>query len=164
MIEHREINGYRYILMQPNRSASWKQTRCFILIAGGMALLIGFVWASLGIWMILPFAGVEVLLLSFLMYKVSCSTYRKQVISIDDHYINIEVGTTFPKQSWAMQKTNTFYLVSEQGVIQISDATQTVVVGQFLNTDDKKILTQQLKQIGIYERSMDNYKKSSIHA
>lgn len=68
--------------LHPNRSATWKETRTFVLLVGFIVLFIALVWAFVGAWIILPFAGLEVALLAFFMHKVSKKTYESEELQL----------------------------------------------------------------------------------
>ena len=54
------------IILAPNRSSSWPNILRFIFVSATLTLLIGVVFAFLGAWLILPFAGLEIVLIAAL--------------------------------------------------------------------------------------------------
>lgn len=68
------------IVLSPNLSARWKSTKIFLFIVSFFALSIGIAFALVGVWMILPFAGIEIIVLLIVMHRVARKCYRKQVI------------------------------------------------------------------------------------
>jgi uncharacterized membrane protein len=143
------------ITLSPNRSANWLQTKILIGIIGAFVVLIAIAWSLVGAWMVLPFAGFEVSLLAFLMYRVFYFTYQKQIITIDSQYVTFKSGVYFPKQSRSFMRGDTKLGIIEPegpyGVTKISLADNNVVVelGCFLNQDDRKIALQHLKAAGL---------------
>jgi Flp pilus assembly protein TadB len=61
--------------LQPNRSANWRQNKLIIIVIVAFVMITSIAWSVMGAWVILPFAGFEVGLLAFLMYRVSYSTW-----------------------------------------------------------------------------------------
>ena len=51
------------IRLQPNNSSSAVSRLMFLVIVGGTTLLVAIGWAVVGVWLILPFAGLEILVL-----------------------------------------------------------------------------------------------------
>ena len=88
MLETISLQGKKRLRLTPNRSASWQDTKWLMLIFAVAVFTIAIGWAVVGVWIILPFAGVEVVLLIFIMYQVSRSTYRWETIDIAPHTIH----------------------------------------------------------------------------
>tara|TARA_R110002110_G_scaffold376446_1_gene586262 strand:- start:12526 stop:13029 length:504 start_codon:yes stop_codon:yes gene_type:complete len=146
------------ITLLPNRSASWAQTRFMLIFICGMTLAIGVFWAFAGAWVILPFSGIEAALVAFLMYKVSLSTYQRQVITFSPGKVLIQHGRHFPKRSWHMDRESTFLRLTHPRHpyaplgIDISDGKQDIELGSFLNKQDKEQALSQLKSAGLFVR------------
>jgi len=64
------------LTLQANRSANWRQNKIIIIVMPAFVMIISMAWSVMGAWVILPFAGFEVGLLAFLIYRVSYSTYH----------------------------------------------------------------------------------------
>lgn len=78
------------LILEPNRSATWHESKW--LIVGMMVILITIAlgWIFAGVWMILPFAGLETGLFALLTYLVSRQTYRQQIITMTPSEITVE--------------------------------------------------------------------------
>ncbi|MFT5314064.1 MAG: putative membrane protein [Paraglaciecola sp.] len=143
------------ITLSPNRSANWLQTKILIVSIGLFVLLIALAWSVAGVWMILPFAGFEVSLLAFLLYRVSYSSYQKQLITIDSQHVRFEAGVYFPKQSRSFTRDAAkLAIIEPQGPygltkISLGDKNSIVELGCFLNQDDRKIALRYLKEAGL---------------
>jgi len=87
MINFTQTDSRIHLELLPNRSATWKQTKAFVILIGTVVFVIAIAWAFAGAWMILPFAGLEIVLLMYFMAKVSKQTYMKEVLVIDDGYL-----------------------------------------------------------------------------
>ena len=57
------------IRLEPNRSASWKQTRLAIICLTGFMLLIGMGWLLMGVWLIFPFVILDIAIFSYFFYS-----------------------------------------------------------------------------------------------
>lgn len=109
----------------------------------------------MGAWMVLPFAGLEVLLVGLGMYYVSWKLSFKQVITLENDSFILQKGVYFPKQEWHWQrsqirliKTPNQYRMSAPK-LQLQHLNQVVEVGDFLNRDEKKQLRELMVNLNI---------------
>jgi uncharacterized membrane protein len=162
-------NGCGPITLLPNRSASWSQTKLFILLAGGLTLVIAVAWAVVGLWVVLPFAGLEIALLTGLMYKVSRATYQQQVIVLETDRVILESGVRFPKQRWVFTRAEAFMTLVDAGhpmgtaTVSLSDSITDIEVGNFLNQQDKKKLLGLLRTTGLSVRRREGNTAMQLH-
>lgn len=147
------------ITLLPNRSATWEETRVFVLLICGTTLAIGVFWAFIGAWAVLPFSGLEAGLVGWLMYRVCKATYQRQVITCSADAVLVQFGTSFPKRSWALERARTSLAVVEAehhlGIPKLSiyDPSHSIELGSFLNKDDKDAALAALKSAGLRVRS-----------
>lgn len=154
---HSENPPYHLRLL-PNRSASWSDTKWLMLVMVFFVMVIAIAWAFVGAWVILPFAGIEVGLLAYIMYRVSLSTYRLEEIVITSEFITINRGrlplSSF-KESLQLKRDNLHIEITETEndwhlpKIAFVTPQQTVDVGAFLSLQDRKALTEHLQNLGI---------------
>ncbi len=142
------------IVIQPNRSLSWRQSQWFIL---AVSLLLGVVslgFGLLGYWLVFPFAGAEVGLLAWCTWRVVAQGYRCEVVSIGPDEVAIEKGrqrrapdtrVSFPR-AWfrvEMRKPRGWYprrlLVGASG--------RWVELGHFLAEEEKQALADELNRL-----------------
>ena len=133
-----------HIVISPNLSAEWKTTRRFIIVVSAAALVIGIGFAFAGLWLILPFAGLEVIAVVSLMYYVAHQCHRQQVIHLNDTHIRVERGYRFPQQVWESELFWTRLLVLHSDHTWHSDrlllrsSYEQMEIGEFLNEEDKR--------------------------
>lgn len=144
------------IKLEPNRSATWKQTRVFVICLGTFVLAISIAWSFVGAWLVLPFAGIEVALLAYFMYRVSKNTYKYEQVIIDDSSVTLITS----KQQWRWSNSKVKLIVyraektldvsrvfltsvGEPSSFGLNDAG--VEFGIFLNQTDKKLLLSTLR-------------------
>lgn len=150
------------ITLQPNRSATWEETRLFLVLICGTTLAVGLFWAFVGLWAVLPFSGLEAALVAFVMYRVCQSTYQRQVITCSPDAVLVQFGTHFPRRSWTLQRDRTHLAVTtarhplDAPGLRIYDPGHNIELGGFLNKDDKELALQALKNAGLYVRSHGN--------
>jgi uncharacterized membrane protein len=65
----------------------------FLLGISTVLLSIGLVFAIKGYWMILPFAGLELLALAICFHLVASAAQRREIVSISDALVRVEKGT-----------------------------------------------------------------------
>lgn len=93
-------------LIQPNRSLSWQNTKLtFLLLGTSIAAVAGY-FASLGAWLVVPFAGLEVLLIGLALYLQCCHAHQQQIIKIDADTISVcdgrreQIQASYPR-AWS---------------------------------------------------------------
>ncbi len=80
------------LVLRPNASLSPGQARLLVGLLGLMMAVIGFGFAAVGAWLVLPFSGGELLLL---IYALSCSmrwSAAREVITVARDSVFIEQG------------------------------------------------------------------------
>ena len=160
VISHQE-DSKTVITLLPNRSASWAETKVFVLVLCATTLIIGLFWTFIGAWMVLPFSGLEAALVAFLMYRVCQATYQRQVITCSDTHVQVQFGTHFPKRSWTMPRHGSHLAVTEgrhpldPRVLKLVDGSHNIELGSFLNRDDKEQALDLFKSAGLYTRHIN---------
>lgn len=149
------------ITLLPNRSASWEETRLFLLVICGTTLAIGLLWTLTGAWMVLPFSGLEAALVAFVFYRVCQATYQRQVITCSAEQVLVQFGTHFPKRSWVLERSAARVAVTaaahhlEGPRLNIADANHSIELGHFLNKDDKEAALAEFRKAGLYVRGFN---------
>jgi uncharacterized membrane protein len=93
-------------LIQPNRNLSWQKTKLAFLLLGFCIAAVAIYFASLGAWLVVPFAGLELLLLGIALYLQCCHAHQQQVIKIDADTVSIcdgrreKVEASYPR-AWS---------------------------------------------------------------
>ncbi|MFT6270156.1 MAG: putative membrane protein [Alphaproteobacteria bacterium] len=154
MVITTQNNNNTIITLSPNRSATWLQTKWVIAIMVFVVMTIAMAWSFAGAWIVLPFAGFEVGLFAYLMYRVSVYTHTQQIIHISPTQVNVEVGHR-KKQTLAemsREQIDVFYSESENNWelprIALCTKDHKLEVGDFLNLDDRKKLKDALQSAG----------------
>lgn len=164
MISTQIKDGKTIISLEPNRSATWLQTRNMILALTGFMLLIGFGWLIAGVWMILPFVFLDICVFSYFFYRVCRETYRRQLIVIDKSKVIFRSGI----HRFGSSKTfsRPCYLLIHKRLARVhldafslSDDLEIERIGSFLNEDDLSILRDQLSACGLIELNQQWWKR-----
>ncbi|MDR0781031.1 MAG: DUF2244 domain-containing protein [Pseudomonadales bacterium] len=157
VISHTDADA-TVVTLLPNRSATWVQTRLFVLVVCATTLVIGLFWTFMGAWMVLPFSGLEAALVAFFMYRVCQGTYQRQVITCAPEQIVVQFGTHFPKRSWTLARSSAHLSLTDAPhpltprTLRLVDAAHDIELGRFLNQEDKEDALRALKQTGLYVR------------
>ncbi|MCU7935822.1 MAG: DUF2244 domain-containing protein [Candidatus Thiodiazotropha sp. (ex Dulcina madagascariensis)] len=81
--------GEAVLIVQPNRNLTWRQSKWLFLSLASSIALVGLYFYSLGAWLILPFTGLEIVILGIAIYCQSCRVHTRQLISIDETHVRI---------------------------------------------------------------------------
>lgn len=143
------------IILTPNRSASWYQVKWLLIIIGTFVLGVAVAWSFVGAWIVLPFAGFEIALLSILMIKVNRLTNHQQVITVADNDIKVESGMDEPDSVHAFKRGDAHLEIIEpehsmdKARLTLTDQQTSLELGAFLNQQDCQLARTQLKQAGL---------------
>ena len=96
------------IVLTPNRSSDWRTNKIIIAVLGSVCvgIALGF-YAVMGIWMILPFAGLEVVALAAGLYYASWKLNYQHVVTFERNNLRIEKGVYRPRGIWNWPKQET---------------------------------------------------------
>ncbi|WJG08229.1 DUF2244 domain-containing protein [Aliiglaciecola sp. LCG003] len=147
------------IELSPNRSVSWQQAKLVVTVMAVFVLLIATLWALLGAWFILPFAGFEVALLAWLMYRVNLNCHARQVLTITPSKVTFECGISHPVFRWQFNRLDTHLRVTEVETsfdrlqFVLSDEHISIRIGDFLNQQDCCLARKAFKHAGLREIS-----------
>ena len=143
-------NSYRFVLA-PNRSISWRELVFFYVLTCVLALAIGLFFTFQGMWLVLPFSGLEMLVLGLGLYVTSRNVYRREVITLDTDRVRIEKGVQRVDQSWEF--STPWVRISDDRDDQRGGRRRLVIgasgsgveVGSFLANSEKDALAFRLK-------------------
>jgi uncharacterized membrane protein len=153
LVETRAEGEDRRLIVMPNASLTTAQALWFL---GGMALVcfgIAGVFAGMGYWLVLPFAGLEVLALAAGLYWAMRGNAYREVISVGEERVRIEVGRRHPEWSWEFPRAwARVWLENAQspcdhGHLLIAYAGQRCEIGAFLCEEDRVALAGRLQQL-----------------
>jgi uncharacterized membrane protein len=140
------------IIASPNQSASWR-TNVHLLMALAVPVLgIAIFFALLGAWLILPFAGLELLTLGVALYRVNCQQQYRHVVTVSADSVCIDKGYSSPEHHWTMARHKSGLTITTQShpwdppQLCIHDRNVSVTLGEFLNREDSLKLQALLQQ------------------
>ena len=120
---------------------------------GVLAFLISMGFLMQGLWMILPFSGLEIAALFSCLYVCTRANIRTEVITFSDDKVIIEQGRTFAEKSWEYPRSWAKIFVNKpqhEGYpdkVVIRSHGKETELGSFLNSEDKAALVKKLRKI-----------------
>ena len=78
------------IVICPNCSLSVRGAVCVFAVACTLSLGIGAVFAFLGLWPVLPVAGMEMILLGWALHETLARRYQAQILTLTDADVSVE--------------------------------------------------------------------------
>ena len=92
------------ITLRPNGSLRWRAAKW---ACAGLALLVGGVaawFAAQGAWLVLPFAGLELVVVTAGLYLSCCASGRAEVIRIGQETLVVQSGRGRPEREHTFQR------------------------------------------------------------
>ncbi len=102
-IDH-ELEVPTQFIVQHNQSLSWRGNKIFIINVGILSFSIAGVFALHGLWLILPFVGLEILILSVALYTCCLRNRYKEVITVGNEKLIVEKGLQQPNETWEFDR------------------------------------------------------------
>jgi uncharacterized membrane protein len=147
--------GYK-IIARPNNSLSPDGCIKLLAVIATVSLLISLGFARIGAWLVLPFAGLEIVAFAYAFYTVYLHSADFESITIEDDRVVVEkrnykeVTTTVFQRYWA--QVNVRGAVNSKGVngksgLFISSHGKEVEFGRnFINDEQRAELARELRQ------------------
>ena len=142
----------RRFLIRPNCSLSWRETIQFYLGVLLVSLGIAIAFALRGAWLILPFAGLEMLVLGAALYVVARRAARWQEISINVDSVRVIDQGPGQRQmrsfqrAWAKVIHEDAANKNHPSRLSIRSHGRSVEIGTCLNETEKRDLAEQLSR------------------
>jgi uncharacterized membrane protein len=147
-----KVKDSEYLIsLSPNSSLVGIYRTIFLLsitlVCGGIGIIFYFFGAAL----ILPFAGLELMILFIAFYLSFKWSSNKEKIYISQDIVKVERGRNKAEYSWKEFRTFTYFKIKKERdkTIRLSFRSKgnDIYIGDFLNKDDKKILKDEIKSI-----------------
>ena len=152
-IESNKKESLFRITLTPNKSLSWKSNILFILAISVTCGVIGIAFYIAGAFLILPFAGLEIILGGTCVYLVVQRSYKQEIITLTPEKLKIEKGISKPNQFWEYFRIWAFVVVEKPkhpwypAHIVITSKGERVPIGDFLTEKEKLDLVDKLRNI-----------------
>ena len=141
----------RVFVISPSYQADWHLSARFLMLTGAVLFLMCLYFLNLGLWLIVPFAGLEFAALAWALWVSAEKSHEKNVLKISQDKVTLEKGkrertsTTSFDRIWCEVVLE--YLPRPWKHSQLFLRTRDVKVefAEFLDTDEHKALARELK-------------------
>ena len=152
MVSVEEKSNSNYLItLSPNSSLTGIYRIIFLASISFVCVGIATVFYFFGAYLILPFAGIEIAILLIAFYLSFKWSSRKELIYISQEVVKIEKGTHKAEYLWEEFRTFTSFQIEKDANkslrLSFRSKGDDVIVGDFLNEDDKNILINEIRNI-----------------
>ena len=152
MVSVEEKSNSNYLItLSPNSSLTGIYRIIFLASISFICVGIATVFYFFGAYLILPFAGIEIAILLIAFYLSFKWSSRKELIYISQEIVKIEKGINKAEYLWEEFRTFTSFIIENDAnkLLRLSFRSKgdDVIVGDFLNEDDKNILINEIRNI-----------------
>jgi len=150
----RQLNsetGATQIIVTGNRSTSWRANILLAASLGAVSALFGGGIAMHGFWLVLPFAGLEFLVVMYCLDRVYRKMGYTEVISVKESTLLVESGYNKPDTSvelsrhWTQIEFDDPASSFEVGTLKLCSSGKSLELGRLLNKMEKRDLYDQLQ-------------------
>jgi len=152
MIEIQEENGRTTrLIVKANQSMSWRANLYLAASLGVICMGVAIAMATFGLWMVIPFAGAEIILIVVCLYLTLKRLSRKEVITLNNEAIRLEWGYNQPDvvvnlpRHYSRLDYTCPDSVFEVGELSVSAHGKRYALGCSLNKEEKKVLYTELR-------------------
>lgn len=152
--------GNTVITLTPHLSANWPETKRFLWCLGTAVFLVAAGCLVAGAWLVLPFAGLEFVLVVWFMHRVCFRlTYLYQSIQIEPGRVVVRQGARRPEREWVLDRpavhVHIIKPVNDFDILRVSlqDDHTYLPVGEFLNGAGREAARRALRGAGLTETS-----------
>ena len=147
----KKSNSNYLITLSPNSSLTGIYRIIFLASISFICVGIATVFYFFGAYLILPFAGIEIAVLLIAFYISFKWSSRKELIYISQEVVKIEKGIHKAEYLWEEFRTFTSFQIEKDANkslrLSFRSKGDDVIVGDFLNEDDKNILINEIRNI-----------------
>ena len=141
------------VVITPNASMNRKQMCWFLVLMTVTSLGIGIAFAWQGLWMVLPFAGLEMIFLATAFYCVQKSGSCREVVSVESDNVRVEAGRHAPEYVCVFQRAWTQVLLQTPKIkgypskLLLRSGGKQVEVGACLSDEERVALHDHLVKL-----------------
>jgi len=147
----KKSNSNYLITLSPNSSLTGIYRIIFLASISFICIGIATVFYFFCAYLILPFAGIEIAILLIAFYISFKWSSRKELIYISQEVVKIEKGIHKAEYLWEEFRTFTSFQIEKDANkslrLSFRSKGDDVIVGDFLNEDDKNILINEIRNI-----------------
>ena len=143
----------RVFVVSPSYQADWHLSVKFLMLLGAVLFLICLYFLNLGLWLIVPFAGLEFVMVSAALWISAEQSNQKNVIKITKESVTLEKGRRARTSSITLEKIWCEVLLEylprrwkhSQLFLRCKD--NKIEFAEFLDCDEQKALCKELTSV-----------------
>lgn len=145
--------GTRQLVIKPNQSMPWQTLVSVYLLIVFVSMAIGLAYFHIGLTLVLPFCGLEMLALGVALYVTSRRGSMKEVITVDEESVAVEAGRKEPVIRHEFQRPWTKVVLERPQVdwhpsrLLLRSHGRQVEVGRFLNEEERQGVAEVLDKM-----------------
>lgn len=151
---HIDTSGCRaQVVIRPNQSLSWRGNMVVLASLGLVMATIATGFALMGLWLVLPFAGLELLAVAVALYLTCRRLANSEVISLSPAAIRVESGYRYPESShrvtrdWVRIDLYDRDASAQRSRLYIRSQGQAIEVGACLTDEEREKLARELRRL-----------------
>ena len=139
-------------MIRPNQSLSWRGALQAYAVIAMCCLGIGITFALHGFWPVLPFAGLEVVVLGIAFYLCLARSQIREVVSVSAAVVTVEKGRGKPQEHWECPRAWARVSLQHSPIswypsrLAIAFQGRQVEIGKFLPEQERCELADELEQ------------------
>jgi uncharacterized membrane protein len=141
------------IVVRADQSLSWQGNLTVLTSLGVVMATIATGFAFVGLWMVLPFAGLELLAVAVGLYVTCRRLAHSEVISLSSKSVQVESGYRYPanrrrvRRHWAQIDLHAGHSPAERSRLYIRSQGQAIEVGACLTDKEREKLACELRRL-----------------
>lgn len=139
-------------LIRPNQSMRWQSAIKVYLAITACCLAVAVFFALHGFWPVLPFAGLEVIVLGGAFYVCMVRSEQREIVSVNADRLTVEKGRRKPQEHWECPRAWARINLERSRIawypsrLSVSFKSEQVEIGSFLNEQERCLLAAELQQ------------------
>lgn len=146
-------SGTGSLVIMPNRSMSWAANKILLGFMTFFLAMVSILFASMGLWPVIPWAGLELIVLWLSVYFTYLRLQRCELVTVTDTEVIYQAGRRSPEHEVRFPRCWTRFVVTypKRGegpaALYFRYQGQDTEVGRDLNRDEKKELMTCLRRV-----------------
>jgi len=122
-------------------------------VISSCCLGIGVFFALLGYWPVLPFAGLEVIVLGIAFHCCQWRGQWREVVTVSDEVVSVEKGRQQPQERWECPRAWARVVLERAPIawyprrLTVAFQGRRVEIGEFLNEEERSVLADELQHV-----------------
>ncbi|EAR21924.1 DUF2244 domain-containing protein [Nitrococcus mobilis] len=150
--QYDEKDGSWCLILRPNVALSWRQAKLFLLFTAGVCFAAAGVFALMGMWLILPFVGLEIGALTLALIITAQRAYDTEVVHVSESKVEIDKGRRRPERHWSFDRLWSEVILAGPGHpwyptrLAVRSRGEQVELGRFLADEERARVAGELRR------------------